>query len=161
MTRWLPLPFASLTLVTIWLLLNQSLSPGHLLLGGAFGLIGPLVLKRLDIPSARLRRPSAIVRLVGSFTADIVRSNVNVSRVIVWDDAGRQPGFVRIPLRMRSPYALAALACIITATPGTSWVTHNPDNAMLTIHVLDLSDDDDWAAIIKERYERLLMEIFE
>jgi multicomponent K+:H+ antiporter subunit E len=68
---------------------------------------------------------------------------------------------VRLPLTVRSPYSLAALACIITAAPGTSWVAYNPETNVLVIHVLDLNDDDDWGEIIKTRYERLLTEIFE
>jgi multicomponent K+:H+ antiporter subunit E len=56
---------------------------------------------------------------------------------------------------------LAALACIITATPGTLWVEYDSaDNTML-LHVLDLIDDEEWVRIIKGRYEKRLMEIFE
>ena len=29
---------------------------------------------------------------------------------------------MNIPLDLRDPYGLAALACIITSTPGTLWV---------------------------------------
>ena len=68
---------------------------------------------------------------------------------------------MRIPLDMRDPYGLAALACIITATPGTLWVEYDSaDNTML-LHVLDLIDEEEWVRIIKDRYERRLMEIFE
>ena len=38
MTRLLPFPIASASLLVLWLLLNQSLSPGHILLGGAVAL---------------------------------------------------------------------------------------------------------------------------
>lgn len=62
---------------------------------------------------------------------------------------------------MRNRYGLAALACIITATPGTLWVQFNPRNGMLMIHVLDLIDESVWIGTIKGRYERLLLEIFE
>jgi multicomponent K+:H+ antiporter subunit E len=68
---------------------------------------------------------------------------------------------VRIPLDLRAPYGLAALACIITATPGTLWVEYDSaDNTML-LHVLDLIDEEEWVRIIKDRYETRLMEIFE
>jgi multicomponent K+:H+ antiporter subunit E len=161
MRRLLPYPFASLILAGTWLLLNQSLSPGQLLLAVLFGLIGPVFLRWLDVPSARLRRPTAVLRLAAAVAADVLRSNAKVVWVLVRNDPARRPGFVNIPLHMRSTHGLAALACIITATPGTSWVTHDPDDGLLTIHVLDLADDDDWAEIIKTRYERRLMEIFE
>lgn len=161
MTRWLPSPVASLTLLALWLLLNQSVSPGHLMLGCVFAFLGPLILRQLDTPALLVRRPKAILRLTCMVVADVVRSNINVSRVILLNNPGRTPGFTRIPLRLRSPYGLAALAYIITATPGTSWVSHDPADGTLVIHVLDLTEDDDWAAIIKGRYEELLLEIFE
>jgi multicomponent K+:H+ antiporter subunit E len=68
---------------------------------------------------------------------------------------------MKIPLDLRDPYGLAALACIITATPGTVWAGLSPDGGTLTIHVLDLQDEEAWVRIIKQRYERRLMEIFE
>ncbi|HWK54662.1 MAG TPA: Na+/H+ antiporter subunit E [Hyphomicrobiales bacterium] len=161
MMRWLPYPYISLTLLVAWLLLNQSLAPGQWLLGLIFGLLGPLLLRQLDIPPMRLRRPTAIARLAGAFFMDMVRSNYKVAQVVLRNPPGRKPGFVQIPLALRSHYGLAVLACIITATPGTSWVSHNPDDGILVIHVLDLADDDDWGMILKTRYECLLMEIFE
>jgi multicomponent K+:H+ antiporter subunit E len=62
---------------------------------------------------------------------------------------------------MRDPYGLAALACIITATPGTVWVEYDSAQGTMLLHVLDLVDEEEWVRIIKDRYERRLMEIFE
>ena len=53
------------------------------------------------------------------------------------------------------------LACVITATPGTSWARYDAARNVLTIHVLDLVDEQAWIRQFKERYERRLMEIFE
>jgi multicomponent K+:H+ antiporter subunit E len=68
---------------------------------------------------------------------------------------------VQIPLELRHPAALAALACIITATPGTAWARYDSVRGVLTMHILDLIDDETWIRTIKERYERRLLEIFE
>lgn len=161
MTRWLPSPLASAVLLALWLLFNQSVSPAHLIFGGVLALAGPLLLRALDVPAMRVRRPRAIMRLARAVMVDVLRSNMKVTRVILASRPDRTPGFVDIPLRLRAPYGLVTLACIITATPGTSWVSFDAADGTLVIHVLDLADDDDWAAIIKNRYEGLLMEIFE
>lgn len=161
MKAWLPYPLISVLLLATWLLLNQSLALAHILLGGALSVIGPWFLMRLDTPRLIVRRPMAVLQLCCELVVDIVRSNYRVASLILSDRPGRTPGFVWIPLRMHSQYGLAALACIITATPGTSWVAYDPETNILVIHVLDLVDDDDWGKIIKMRYERLLMEIFE
>ena len=53
------------------------------------------------------------------------------------------------------------VACIITATPGTSWVRYDRAAGVVTIHVLDLVDEQAWIRLFKQRYERRLLEIFE
>lgn len=161
MTRILPFPIASAGILVIWLLLNQSLSPGHILLGCLAALVGGWALAALDVPKARVRWPGALCHLVALVLVDIVRSNIAVARIIlglerrIWT-----AGFVEIPLELRHPFGLAALACIITSTPGTLWVDFDAATGTLTIHVLDLIDKAEWVRTIKDRYERLLLEIF-
>lgn len=162
MTRLLPAPLLSLSLLVLWLLLNQTLSSGHVVLGTALAIFGPIVLTALDLPKATIRRPEAVLRLSFLVLADIVRSNIAVARIILGPRPRNQTsGFLDIPLDMRDPYALATLACIITATPGTLWAHFDSTTGVLTIHALDLVDESAWIRTIKHRYERLLKEIFE
>lgn len=161
MKRIVPFPLASAGLVALWLLLNQTFSLGHLLLGGVVALVGGWLLAALEMPKARVRRLPSIVRLAGLVAADIVRSNVAVALIVLGiKERDRTSGFVHIPLELRQPYALAILACIITSTPGTLWVSFDEASGMLTIHVLDLIDESQWIRTIKGRYESLLLEIF-
>ena len=161
MKRMLPFPLLSAGLLVLWLLLNQTLSPGHLLLGGAAALLGGRLLTALEPPRVRLRRLAPIFRLAGFVAADIVRSNIAVALIVLGvTGRERKSGFVHIPLDLRQPYGLAVLACIITSTPGTLWVSFDEATGTLTIHVLDLIDESEWIRTIKGRYERLLLEIF-
>lgn len=162
MRRLLPYPLAAAGLFTLWLLLNQALTWGHILLGGVAALAGGWALTALQPPRARVRRLGAILRLSSLVLADIVRSNIAVSRIILGlTRRERRSGFVHIPLDLSDPYGLAALACIITSTPGTLWVNFDATKRILMIHVLDLIDESEWVDTIKGRYERLLLEIFE
>jgi len=161
MSKWLRYPAISVMLLGTWLLLNASVSVGHILIGSLLAIAGALVLVRLDAPALHLKRLHLIVRLFLDVAADMVRSNWRVAKLTLRDKPNRTPGFVRVELGVRSQYGLAVLACIITATPGTSWVAYDPKSNILIMHVLDLSDDDDWREIIKGRYEGRLMEIFE
>jgi multicomponent K+:H+ antiporter subunit E len=74
---------------------------------------------------------------------------------------GQTSGFLDIPLELRHPAGLAVLACIITATPGTAWARYDSARSVLTLHILDLIDEEAWIRTIKGRYERRLQEIFE
>jgi len=161
MTRVMPYPILSAFLLGMWLLLNQSLSPGHILLGCIVGLAGGLAISTLQIPSGRIRRPGAIVRLAFIVLVDIIRSNIAVARIVLVPGRIAKSGFMTVPLEIRNPYALAILACIITSTPGTVWVNFDTGKGELLVHVLDLVDEATWIDLIKNRYERLLMEIFE
>jgi multicomponent K+:H+ antiporter subunit E len=161
MTRWIPFPLVSAALVVLWLVLNQTVSAAHILLGSLIAIVGGWTLRLLELPIARTRRPTVMIRLSVLVLVDIVRSNIAVARIVLGHGAReRKSGFVHIPLELRDPYGLAMLACIITSTPGTLWVNFDARSGTLTIHVLDLIDETEWIRTVKHRYERALLEIF-
>jgi multicomponent K+:H+ antiporter subunit E len=161
MNRLVVFPFAAASILGLWLLLNQTLSLGHVLLGGMIALVGSRTLAALELPKARPKRLWTFFRLAALVCMDIVRSNVAVAGIILGlRQKHGAPGFVEIPLQLRDTYGLAMLACIITSTPGTLWVGFDERSGILTIHVLDLVERAEWIHTIKERYERQLLEIF-
>jgi multicomponent K+:H+ antiporter subunit E len=155
------LPLLWLALVAMWLVMNGTMGVGDVILGGLAALVGMLGLARLQFPPVRLRRPRAAAVLAGAVLLDIVRSNIAVAAIVLRPGTrGRTAGFVDIPLDTRHPLALAGLACIITATPGTAWARYDSVANVVTIHVLDLADGATLARTIKHRYESRLMEVF-
>jgi len=151
-----------LALTAMWLLLQDTVSAGQLVLGGVFAWAAVRARALLQPAAVALHRPLTAVALCGIVLADIVRSNVAVAIIVLRRGRGpRVSGFVEIPLATRHPAALAALACIITATPGTAWAGYDVQSNTLTMHVLDLVDGEASVREIKDRYERRLMEIFE
>lgn len=153
-------------LLVFWLILNQSLAPGDLLIGGLLALVACLVYGRLQAsrPGKRGigRRLLVAVRLLFLVVLDIIRSNVAVGRIILTPgDPGISAGFLEVPLELEHPAGLSVLACIITATPGTAWAGYDSGRSVLTLHILDLVDADGLVREIKGRYENRLKEIFE
>jgi multicomponent K+:H+ antiporter subunit E len=150
-------------LLVMWLLLNETLSIGHIALGSilAVGLAWAASVLRPLRPE--MGRPLLVVKLIGLVLFDIVRSNIGVARIVLRlvRDRKVRSGFVKIPLDLTDPHGLAVLAGIVTATPGTVWVDHDLATSTLTLHVLDLKSEQDWIDWIKQRYERLLEGIFE
>jgi multicomponent K+:H+ antiporter subunit E len=159
MKRLVPFPLLAAALFAMWVLLT-GFSPGHILLGAAVALLVSRVMLVLGWDRPRIRFGTAAIRLIALVVADIVRSNVAVGRIILFRPQAPRAGFIRYPTELRSPYALAVLAVIITATPGTLWVQHDARRHEVLIHVLDLTDEGEWIAFLRNRYERLLMEIF-
>jgi multicomponent K+:H+ antiporter subunit E len=159
--RWLPYPFVSLLLAAQWLVLNESAAPLDLAVGAAAGVAGGLALARLAPPLGRARpRWRAAAELAWLVFADVVHSNLQVARIVLLRPAGRRAGFLDLPLEARHPAALAALAMIVTATPGTGWARYDAARGVVTIHMLDLAEGEAWAREFKARYERRLLEIF-
>jgi len=160
--RFLPHPKLFLALLVMWLLLNQSATPGQILLGAIVAFGGAWAMVALQPEPVRLRRPRVMLKLAGRVFVDVFRSNLAVGRIILGGDkhAGNA-GFMTLRLDLTNNYGLAVLAIILTCTPGTLWVNYNPGRGTLLLHVLDLVDEEQWSRLIKDRYERLLMEIFE
>lgn len=160
MHRLVPDPLLSVALWAAWLMLNGSAAPGHLVLGAVLALALPRVLASRIQPRPTVRRPLVVLRLAAVVLRDIIASNIQVARLILGPEARIRPGFVRVPLDVAEPYAVATLAGIITMTPGTLSCAVAPDRSYLLVHALDLDDPDALVADIKARYERPLKEIF-
>ena len=156
-------PVLTLMLVALWLLLNNTLAPGHILFAVVLAVALMAAAAQFRPVQPRLRRLHLVPRFVVTVLGDIVRSNFAVARIVLGLVRDRQvrSGFLDIPLELRDPHALAILAAIVTSTPGTAWAGLSPDGGTLTLHVLDLKDEEAWIHTIKERYERPLMRIFE
>lgn len=160
MRRLLPWPALSAALFLAWLALAPAVDGGAIVVGAVVAIVTPRLTASLRPTPARLRRPLLAARLLGRVLLDALRSNASVLSAI----ATRRPlrsGFVRVPLEVRDPNALAVLAMIVTATPGTAWAELAHDRSALVIHVLSLDDEAAVVATIKDRYERPLREIFE
>ena len=162
MRRVLPYPILSLGLFVASILLSASVAPPSLALAVLLALLAPIIMLALGVDRVRVKAPMTTMRLAIDVVGDIVRSNWAVSHIILGRRRHeRTSGFIHIPLDLRDRYGLAVLAIIITSTPGTLWVEYEAATGRLLLHVLDLVDEETWVRLIKDRYERRLMEIFE
>jgi multicomponent K+:H+ antiporter subunit E len=160
--RRLP-PVLVVALALLWLLLNRSLSLGHMALGLLLAAGVAWASSGLRPLQPKLRRTYLAGELLAIVLRDILRSNVNVARIVLTyrRDRELESGFVKIPLALKDPHALAVLAGIVTSTPGTVWVDHDLESSVLTLHMLDLAREKAFVTEVKGHYERLLREIFE
>ena len=161
MKRWLPAPLLSATLFAVWLLLNNTLDPAHLVLGAALAILVPRFTEGLRPQRPRIRRPLVVVRLGLVVLWDIVLSNIEVARRILGPEAAIRPAFVWVPLDLTDPHAIVSLAGIITMTPGTLSAELSPDGRHLLVHAFNVDDEAALIAQLKARYEAPLKEIFE
>lgn len=156
----LPFPLMTICLTFMWMLLN-SFTLGHFILGTIVAVVSGWALASLRPEKPRFKKWYLLPKLISIVLVDIIRSNFAVARLIVMGKRQQTTsGFLLLPLEIQSPFALAILAVILTSTPGSAWLEYDSRARTVLIHVLDLIDQEEWIAMIKHRYESLLMEIF-
>jgi multicomponent K+:H+ antiporter subunit E len=157
----LPHPLLTPTLALVWLLLNNSLAPGHVVLGLLLGWLIPLFTLRFWPETVRIRKPRVLIRFMAVFILDVFLANLAVARRILGSPERLRPAFIEIPLELESDLAISFLANTICLTPGTVSAQLSADRRTLLVHALDAPDPDAVRASIKARYEAPLKEVFE
>jgi multicomponent K+:H+ antiporter subunit E len=161
-TRLFPSPLLSASLFAMWLTLARSLSVSHIVLGATLAFIIPRITGKLRSSVGTVRRPLIVVRFILTVGYDVLKSNVEVAwGVLTWRFKRPDARFIIIPLELRDPHGLAALAMVTTVVPGTVWSELALDRSALMLHAWDVQDDERFIRRFKARYEQPLREIFE
>jgi multicomponent K+:H+ antiporter subunit E len=159
--KWLPSPLLSLMLWAVWLVLNSSASPGHVLLGALLAVVVPWFTEPLRPERIQPHAPWVLLRLLCTVLWDVVVSNIEVARRILGPQSRIRHSYVWVPLDVTSPHGRIALAIVITMTPGTLSALFSDDGKYLLVHAFNVDDEQALIASIKQRYERPLMEILQ
>lgn len=161
LTRLFPHPGLTALLFVVWMLLLNSLTLGGLLLGVILGTLIPLLTASYWPNRPQVRFGWAIVEYVAIVFFDIIVANFEVAKLILFRrNRDLRSHWLVIPLELRSPEAITALAGTISLTPGTVTSDIAADGRSLLVHILDAADPDAAVARIKSRYESRLLRIF-
>jgi multicomponent K+:H+ antiporter subunit E len=152
----------SFALAVFWLVLNDSLAPRDLVVALLVAFVVPWLAAPLKPAGGPMRKPLVLARLVLRVGGDVLVSALQVARGVL-QPVSRPPSglFIRVPLELRDPHALAALAVITTVVPGSLWCELAPDRSAVLLHVFGVDDESAYVQEYKARYERPLMEVFE
>lgn len=156
----LPMPLQSAILFAVWLLLNQSVSPGHLVLATLMALVIPWMLRGAQTDQVTIKKPGKAVLYVLKVFWDIIAANFEVAYQVLGPSKRLQPGFLAIPLEITGDFPITVLASTISLTPGTVSAEVSSDQKWLYVHALHLLDETATIRGIKQRYEQPLKEIF-
>ncbi|MQY42993.1 Na+/H+ antiporter subunit E [Epibacterium sp. SM1969] len=158
----LPHPLLTLMLTITWLLLVNGWSLNSLVFGFLLGWLIPFVTASYWPNQPTMRAPLKILAYIGIVIWDIIVANVVVAKIVLFKpNSERKPAWVTIPLDLRTPEAITALAGTITLTPGTVSADLSDHGHALLVHCLDAENPDEVRDEIKSRYEARLKEIFE
>ena len=160
--RFFPHPLLTVLLTVVWLMLVNSWSLNSLLFGFFLGVVIPFVIRPYWDRGLAMRHPGKVLGYIGIALYDIAVANITVAYLILFKRTrSLQPAWICVPLDLRKPEAITALAGTITLTPGTVSCDISSEGHSLLVHCLHAPDPDAVRDEIKERYERRLKEIFE
>jgi multicomponent K+:H+ antiporter subunit E len=170
--KWLPAPILSILLFLVWLLLNNSVSAGHIVLAVILAIVIPLATGPFRTKQPLVIKPILALRHLLLVLYDIITANVQVAILILGPTKKLTPGFIKVPLDLTHSMPITILASTVSLTPGTVSAEVYPwsesftegegcEQRFLLIHVLDLKDEQALINTIKQRYEAPLKEIFQ
>ena len=157
--RLLPHPLLSVFLLLIWLLLNNTVAMGHVVLGAVLAVLIPLVTLGFWPERVWVQRPWVLLKFVAVVLWDIVVANLNVAALILGSTRKLQPAFMVLELDIRSPLGVSLLANTISLTPGTVSCEVSADRRQLLVHALHVTDVEASIREMKQRYEQPLIEV--
>ena len=152
----------------VWSLLNwvpdwQHLAVGVLVSAIVAFLTGDFFVTRPHLLKHPLRYWYFLVCYLPIFIWECFKANIDVAYRILHPLMPINPGIVKVKTKLKSDTGLTFLANSITLTPGTLTVDIDRDKKVLYVHWIDVQAKDVSSAtkIIVERFERILMKIFE
>lgn len=159
--RLFPHPGLSALLVLVWLLLVNEIDAGSLVMAIALALVIPIFTAPFWPDRPRLRFGWPMIDYMAVVLWDIVIANFEVAWIILFRrNRDLRIRWLSIPLDLQSPEAITMLAGTISLTPGTVSCDVSTDGRHLLVHALDVADEAESIARIKNRYERRLARIF-
>ena len=138
--KWLPTPYRSLLLFIVWLLLNNSVSMGHIVLATILAIIIPIATSPFRTEQPLILKPGIAFRHFLLVLYDIITANMQVAILILGPNKKLSPGFVKVPLDLTQTLPITILASTVS---------------------LNLEDEEALIKTIKDRYEAPLKEIFQ
>ncbi|MFT9598998.1 Na+/H+ antiporter subunit E [Mesobacillus sp.] len=146
-------------LAFVWMFLKTSYSPASFFVGYFFGLLIIYIFRRFFTSRFYLLRVVAVLNLIYIFTLELILSNVAVLKAVLRPKLNIKPGIFAFPTELKEDWEITTLANLITLTPGTLVVDVSPDNKILYVHAMDISDADEAIQSIKNTFEKAIMEV--
>jgi multicomponent Na+:H+ antiporter subunit E len=154
----------SFTLLSIWLVLNDSLQLPVLLIGAGVSLLLAIVLcYKCSVFNDISLSPKALLytlMYLGVFLSELIKSNFDIARRVLSPDLPINPGIVKARTRLTSRMGRMILANSITLTPGTFTIDVIGDD--LYIHCVHIDGDNTeiYAQSIIHKFEKYLEVIY-
>ena len=161
MNKIIPHPILSITLLISWLLLNNTVAAGHIVLGAILSILIPWFTASFWQEKVCAKNPLVFLKFVGVVLYDIIIANLTVAKQVIGPNENLKPTFFKLPITIEHPLGISVLASTISLTPGTVSCDLSEDRSYLLIHGLSVEDVEEEIETILQRYEKPLLEVFQ
>lgn len=159
MNKILPHPILSMILWVCWLLLNNTIAAGHILLGLILAILIPMLTSGFWPEKVKIQDPLTLLKYFMVVLYDIVVANMVVVKLILGRNKNLKPAFFYIDLDIDTSLGISLLANTISLTPGTVSCDLSIDHRRLLVHALHIEDIPATIKEIKHRYETPLIKV--
>ncbi len=160
LNKLFPHPLLTTALWGFWLLLNNTIAAGHVVLGLIIAILIPFMTSSFWPEKVRIRTPLRLVQFSFIVLWDIVIANMMVAKLILGKNDDLNPAFFYVDLDIKTSLGISILANTISLTPGTVSCELTQDRSQLLVHALHVDDINEVITLIKQRYEKPLIEVF-
>jgi multicomponent Na+:H+ antiporter subunit E len=143
----------------MWMLLTVSFEPVAFLKGYLFGLLIIFAFRRFFHSRFYLLKVIAVINLIYIFIRELILSNIAVVKTVLKPKLDMKPGIFAFPTVLEKGWEITTLANLITLTPGTLVIDLSPDNKILYVHAMDITDAKESIDSIKNTFEKAIMEV--
>jgi multicomponent Na+:H+ antiporter subunit E len=143
----------------LWMLMTVSFEPVAFLKGYLFGLLIIFAFRRFFHSRFYLLRVVAVINLIYIFIRELILSNIAVVKTVLKPKLDMKPGIFAYPTILEKDWEITTLANLITLTPGTLVIDLSPNNKILYVHAMDISDAKESIESIKNTFEKAIMEV--
>lgn len=153
----------AILILLIYLMLTNNLEPANIVTGALIGAGISLLVRPKALSFAWKRLPYtlwSIVRYLGVLLMDMIKSAIQVARMLLNPDLPIKPGIVAINPGCQSELSTALSAHAISLTPG-ELVLGMDDQGELYVHCLDVNQLEAYDTEARQLRQNLLSKIFE
>jgi multicomponent Na+:H+ antiporter subunit E len=149
----------NLMLALVWVAMTGQAEPASFGVGFVIAYVVLYLLQRVVGYSSYFVKSVRLVRFVGFYIFEVVRSNIRVAADVVSPSSRARPGVVAVPLDASSDAEITLLANLITMTPGSLSVDVSDDRSVIYVHSMFIGDPEEFCRTIKDDFERRVLEL--
>jgi multicomponent Na+:H+ antiporter subunit E len=149
----------NLLLTFVWVALTGSFVFINFFFGFVLGYFILWTLNRRSDEGGYFKRLPKIINFFFFFLYELLLANLEVAYDLATPKFYMKPGILRFELKAKTDMEITLLSNLISLTPGTMVIDVSDDRTVLYIHAMYVRDRKKFIKVIRDGFERRLLDI--